>query len=329
LERSFEKFEMQQNIVDHLAAFLAIAKASSFSESARQLKCSVSSMSYSLAKLEEQCGFQLLTRGNGPAELTERGRALFREAQAVVETARLFEAHADCLRRGEETRIRMAVDIMFPSSLLLRVLSDFATQHSRVVLQIFSTSLNRLWDQLRSGIFDFGITPLLELPNDMEGQSFSSIELIPVAAAHHPLIQRKDDLSLLELRRFRQLYYAGSPNLDVEKRGRIFSTDVWTSNDLEMLRNMIKKGIGWAFATEDFFQAEIASGEIVRLNCPDVHLKLNWPIGLVWHIDRPPGPLGRELLSAFSARANINQPRNSKQTKQGAAGEGAKDLNRA
>src|SRR5258708_36456005 len=101
----------QPNLVDHLAAFIAIAEASSFSQGARQLKCSVSTMSYSLAKLEEQCGFALLKRGSGPTELTARGRALFREAQAAVEGARIFAAHAKSLNRGEETRIRIAVAI--------------------------------------------------------------------------------------------------------------------------------------------------------------------------------------------------------------------------
>jgi DNA-binding transcriptional LysR family regulator len=146
---------MQPNLVDQLATFITIADTCSFSKGARQMRCSVSSMSYSLAKLEEQCGFALLKRGRGPAELTAKGRALFREAQAVVESARVFVAHASSLNRGEETRIRMAVDIMFPCATLLEVLSDFAARHAHVTLQVFSTSLNRLWEQLQSGALDF------------------------------------------------------------------------------------------------------------------------------------------------------------------------------
>lgn len=295
---------MQQNLVDHLATFIVLTETPSFSEGARQLKCSVSSMSYSLTKLEDQCGFQLLKRGTRPPELTPKGRALFREAQAVVEAARVFAAHAGSLSRGEETRIRMAVDIMFPYAPLLEVLSDFAKRHAHVTLQLFSTSLNRLWEQLRSGAVDLGIAPLRDVPTDIEGRPFTSIELIPVATKDHILARRGERLSLSELRRHRQLYYVGSPHLDVEKRGRIFSTDVWTSNDLEMLRMMIKAGIGWGFGTEHFFRAELASGEIVRLDCPDVHLQVNWPMGVVWQMDRPPGPLGQELLKSFTEEKN-------------------------
>src|SRR5262245_32661233 len=98
---------MQPNLVEHLAAFIAVAEASSFSQGARQMKCSVSSMSYALTKLEAECGFALMKRGSGPTELTPRGRALFREAKAVLQSARSFAAHAAALRRGEETRIRL------------------------------------------------------------------------------------------------------------------------------------------------------------------------------------------------------------------------------
>ena len=118
------------------------------------------------------------------------------------------------------------------------------------------------------------------------------------------MAKRKERLSLSELRRHRQLYYVGSPHLDVEKRGRIFSIDVWTSNDLEMLRFLIKRGIGWGFATEQFFHEELASGEIVQLDCPDIHLQVNCPMGFVWQLDRPPGPLGQELFKSFAEGKN-------------------------
>jgi len=295
---------MSSNLVDHLAAFIAVAETSSFSQAARQVKCSVSTMSYALAKLEEQCGFALLKRGSGPTELTAKGRALFREAQAVVESARVFAAHADSLKRGEESRICMAVDVLFPQAPLFEILSDFARHHEHVRLQLFSTSLNRLWEQLQSGAIDFGIAPLRNVPADIEGRPFTTIEMIPVAARDHVLAKRKERLSLAELRRYRQIYYVGSPDLDVERRGLVFSTDVWTSNDLEIIRTMIKNGIGWAFATEHYFHDELASGEIVRLDCPNIHLQLNWPMGFVWQIDRPPGPLGQELLRSFTAGKN-------------------------
>jgi DNA-binding transcriptional LysR family regulator len=136
---------MQPNLVDHLAAFIAVTETGSFSIAARTLGRAVSSISYSLTQLETQCGFPLLKRGTRRSELTERGRALFNEAKAVVERARRFTSHAASLEQGAETRIRIAVDVVFPHAALHRALKAFISAHERVELQIFNSSLNNLW----------------------------------------------------------------------------------------------------------------------------------------------------------------------------------------
>lgn len=290
---------MHPNLVDHLKAFIAVAEASGFSEAARRLNCAVSSISYSVTTLEELCGFPLFVRGR-KSELTERGRALFREAQAVVESSRRFKAHARSLESGQETRIRLAVDVLFPFERLMSALTLFARERPHVTLQIFATSLNRFWDDLRAGMIDFGVAPLHAVPADVDGMSIGLMELVPVAAREHPLASQPGPLPLSELRRHRQLYYVGSPNVDVERRGRVFSTDYWTASDLEHIRTMIVRGFGWAFANREFFSDELASGAIVKLDCADAHLQPRWSIGAVWHIDRPPGPLGRELIKLLA-----------------------------
>jgi len=290
---------MHPNLVDHLKAFIAVAEASGFSEAARRLNCAVSSVSYSVTTLEELCGFPLFMRGR-KSELTERGRALFREAQAVVESSRRFKAHALSLERGQETRIRVAIDVLFPADRLMSALTRFAHERPHVTLQIFATSLNRFWDDLRAGTIDFGVAPLQAVPTDVDGMSIGLMEVVPVAAREHPLALQPGPLQLSELQRHRQLYYVGSPNVDVERRGRVFSTDYWTGSDLEHIRTMIVRGFGWAFATREFFRNELASGEIVELDCADAHLQPKWSIGAIWRIDRPPGPLSRELITLLA-----------------------------
>lgn len=292
------------NLVDHLAAFIAIAETASFSQGARRLKCSVSAMSYSLAKLEEQYGFPLLKRGSGPTELTPAGRMLFRNAQVVVESARTFAARAHALNRGEETRIRLAVDSMLGANTqILDVLAEFETRHRGVTVQVFSLPLDELWEHLQTGAADVGLGALRDVPADIEGRPITSIKLIPVAAKHHALAKQKDCVSLFELRRSRQLCHVSSPRSNLERRGQhFFSTDVWTSSDLELLRAMIKRGFGWGIGTKAFFREELASGELVELDCPDVHFLTICQIGFVWPTDQPPGPLGRELLQAFTAK---------------------------
>jgi len=287
---------MTANIVDHLTAFIAVAETGSFSVAARNLSRAVSSISYSVAQLEAQCGFPLLERRAKRSELTERGRALFGEAKAVVEGARRFTAHAASLERGAETRIRIGVDVVFPLADLQAALKSFVVAHERVQLQLFTSSLNNLWDDLRSRRFDFALSLVAAIPLDVEGRSFRQIALSPIAATSHPLALLKRPLSLSDLQRERQIYFVGSPDIVLERVGRVFSLDVWTANDLEHIRLLIRNGFGWCFGTEEFFSEELRSGSVQILPCSDAQLQPTRTISAVWLAERRPGPLGRELM---------------------------------
>ena len=300
IEEFVRKFRMHPNLVDHLTAFVAVVETGSFSGAARFLNRAVSSISYSLTQLESYCGFPLLERGRKTSELTERGRALFADAKTIVERARRFTTHAASLEKGQETRIRIAVDVLFPSSALCKALKSFADVHQRVRIQLFTSSLNSLWDDLRNGVVDFSLALLPAIPLDMEGRSFHQISLSPVAAINHPLAQKKQPLLMADFQRERQIYYVGSPSIDMERSGRIFSSDVWTCNDLEHIRLLIRNALGWCFATDEFFREEIEAGSMRKLVSLDAQLNPTRAVGAVWPVDRTPGPLGRELIAMIA-----------------------------
>lgn len=287
---------MIPNLVDHLTTFVRIADTGNFSAAARDLGRAVSSVSYSVAQLETYCGFRLLDRTSKRAKLTERGRALYAEAQAVIKNARRFEAHASVLERGEETRIRIAVDVLFPLAPLHAALDIFARTHERARLQFFTRSLNTLWADLKGGRIDFALGLLDTIPTDMEGRSFGEIGLLPVASSNHRLARREGPLSLSDFEGERQIYFIGSPELDLEHSGRTFSSDIWTASDLEHVRLLVRDGFGWCFATDHFFEPEIRQGLIKPLACLDVQLHPSRMLGAVWPAAQRLGPLSRMLI---------------------------------
>jgi DNA-binding transcriptional LysR family regulator len=299
---------MTGNIIDHLTAFVTVAETGSFSVAARNLNRAVSSISYSVAQLEARCGFPLLERRSKRSELTERGRALLGEAKAVVEGARRFASHAASLDRGAETRLRIAVDALFPLADLHAALKSFVTAHERVQLQLFNSSLNNLWDELRRRSVDFALSLVAAIPLDMEGCSFRQITLGPVASASHPLALLERPLSLSDVQRERQIYFVGSPDIVLERVGRVFSLDVWTANDLEHIRLLIGNGFGWCFGTEEFFSAELRAGSVRMLPCSDAQLQPTRTVSAVWLAERRPGPLGRELIALVGASLAMHTP---------------------
>lgn len=290
---------MHPNLIDHLRAFCAIADHGSLTAAARDLRRPISSVSYSLAQLEQHCGFALLGRGTSRAELTERGRVLLAEARSVVERARSFATHAQSLEKGEETRLRVLLDVLFPRPDLNRALQAFADKHPHARFQFFNSSLATLWDDLRDGSIDFALTLAAAIPSDISARHLGSETLGPVCAAGHRLASLSRPLSLRAFDRERQIYYVGSPQIDMERVGRLFSTDVWTVNDVESIKSMVTSGLGWCFSASRTFESEIARGEVVRLVCEDMQVHPVRTVVVAWPAHRPPGPLGQAMIEAL------------------------------
>lgn len=292
--------KLHPNLVDHLTAFCAVVDHGSLSAAAREMKRPISSVSYSLAQLESSCGFALLERGPRRAELTDRGRALFAEARAVVERARAFDSHAASLEKGEETRLRIFVDVLFPRALLNRALIAFAARHGQARIQFFNSSLATLWDDLRAEGADFALTLAAAIPSDIAARNLGTERLSPICAATHRLAHLPPPLALRAFERERQIYYVGSPAIDMEKVGRLFSTDVWTVNDVELIRSMVTAGLGWCFGADSTFAEEMRTGRVVRLTCEDMQFHPQRTVVAAWPAHRRPGPLARALLAALA-----------------------------
>ncbi|WP_374299041.1 LysR family transcriptional regulator [Paracoccus sp. (in: a-proteobacteria)] len=291
---------MHPNLVDHLRAFCAIADHGSLTAAAKELRRPISSVSYSLAQLEQQCGFPLLGRGTNRADLTERGRVLLAEARSVVERARSFATHAASLEKGEETRLRVLIDVLFPRADLNRALRAFAAAHPHARFQFFNSSLATLWDDLRDGNFDFALTLAAAIPSDIAARHLGSETLGPVCAAGHRLAGLPQPLAMRAFDRERQIYYVGSPQIDMERVGRLFSTDVWTVNDVESIKSMVAAGLGWCFSASGTFASEIARGEVVPLTCEDMQFHPVRTVVVAWPAHRRPGPLGRHMVQTLA-----------------------------
>jgi len=287
---------MNHNLIDQLRTFVTVVEEGGFSNAARKLNRAVSSVSYAVAQVEKQCGFALIERGSRAVELTRRGRAVFAEASFLVESARRLTAHMKALEKGEETRIRIAVDVLFPLGALRRALERFDATRPRTRVQLFTSSLNSLWNTLRSGEVDFALSFLADVPADMTARSFRDVAMWPVAAASHPLARALEPIPIELFQRERQIYFIGEPSVDVERMGRVFGPDVWTSNDLEHIRMLVTGGFGWSFSDDAFFAPEEAAGRVKRLRSADNRLHPVRVVGAAWSIDRAPGPLGQQII---------------------------------
>jgi DNA-binding transcriptional LysR family regulator len=125
--------------LNRVATFLRVVEAGSFTAAATHLQLPTSSVSRSVAKLEEDLGIVLLERTTRKIALTDAGRAYYERAREAV--AGLDEAN---LLAGEAAREPSGVvHVAAPPELggkLAVLLGEFIRQHPRIHVDVITTA---------------------------------------------------------------------------------------------------------------------------------------------------------------------------------------------
>ncbi len=110
----------------------AVVQLGGFAPAAQQLNRSQSTISYAVARLQEQLGVKLLELKGRKAHLTEVGRMLLADAEPHLAGFQRLERHARVLASGGEAEIRLSVDSIFPPERLFAALAELARRFPHV-----------------------------------------------------------------------------------------------------------------------------------------------------------------------------------------------------
>src|SRR5260370_42660658 len=91
-----------------IGCFALVARHLSFSRAAAELGMSQPAVSQAVARLERTLGFRLFVRSSREVRLSDAGRALLPQAEAVLEQAAAFTAEAARLAAPAPPGIRLA-----------------------------------------------------------------------------------------------------------------------------------------------------------------------------------------------------------------------------
>ena len=153
-----EKVKLSQ-----LRALDAVAATGSFSEAALKLDVSQSTVSHSIAALEDALGVVLIHRGRQKASLTPVGDRIFTQAQQILGLVTDMGKEASRARGVEGGLVRIAAYRSMASEVLPEAIAILHQQHPSIQVAIteFET-IRDLADSLRDGKADFAIAELLQ-----------------------------------------------------------------------------------------------------------------------------------------------------------------------
>ena len=219
-------------------------------------------MSYGVRKIERLLGVKAFAVHGRKAALTSQGKLLYRRGKALLEEASRLEHVARELAKGWEPEIRIAVDVVFPTWLLLVCLAEFAHEHPATHIELYETTLGGHEDALHERTVDLAIGG--HVPAGFIGDPLMPVRFVCVASPTHPLHQLGRPLTLEDLRPHRHLVIRDSSAQRSRAAGWLNETR-WTVSHKATSIRAATMGLGFAWYPEDSVREELRSGALKPL----------------------------------------------------------------
>ncbi len=241
----------------------AVVDAGGYAQAAERLHKSQSAITYAVQKVERLLGVKVFEIQGRRAVLTTDGQVLYRRAGALLEEAAALEGAGDRLAEGWEPEIRMAVDIVFPTWLMLQCLATFISEQPTVRVDLLETAVGGGEAALREHQVDLAISPIV--PLGFFANPLLRVRFIAVAASTHPLHQLGRELNSEDLRRYRQLVIRDSDPQRTHDAGWLGAEARLTLTHKATSIRAACMGLGFAWYAEDTIRDELAAGVLKPL----------------------------------------------------------------
>ena len=248
--------------LDQWAALVAVVEQGGYARASRHLHRTQSTVTYTIQKLEEQLGLKVFERSGRRSVLSAAGQVLYRRGKTLLEDATRIEHSAAGLAQGWEAEIRLAVDAIFPTWLLLRALGQFGTEHPDIRIELVEAVLGGVEEAITEGRVDFIIGTLV--PGGFTGDTLMQVRFVCAAAPSHPLHRLGRDIDIDDLRAHRHLVVRDSSARRARSGGWLNERRWTVSNKATSIRAACM-GLGYAWFAEENIREELDSGALRRL----------------------------------------------------------------
>jgi len=245
--------------LDQWSALQQVVETGSYANAAERLHKSQSTLSYAIQQVERLSGVQVFTIQGRRAILTPAGQTLYRQGKKLVEEARRLERLADDLASGWESEIVLAVEIIFPTWLLLQCLAQFAKERPQTRIELIESVLGGTEEALLEKRVDFAIGP--SIPQGFLGERLMSVRFVAAAHPDHPLHRLGRAPTAADLQRHRHLVVRETATRRTSELS-ILADERWTVSNKATAIRAACMGLGFAWFPEENIRDELRSGAL-------------------------------------------------------------------
>ena len=244
-------------------AFKTVVDCGSYAMAAQTLNKSQSSISYAIARLNEQLPQPVLILDGRKAVMTDAGQVLYRHAEQLLNQASQAEAIASSLALGFESEVAIAVDVLVEVGSLVCAFEEFSQEFPHTRIRVLETSLSGTTEALLEKTADLVIGT--KTPPGFQSRPLLQVKMIPVAAPSHPLVKNREDVSELELRSMRQVVLRDTGTSREQDSGWLQADQRWTVSHFSTSIKLLRSGLVFAFIPQNWIEDELAEGSLQRI----------------------------------------------------------------
>ena len=240
-------------------ALQAVVESGGYAQAAETLHKSQSTITYAVQQIQRLLDVKVFEIHGRKAVLTEAGHVLYRRAKTLLEEAQALERGAAEMAEDWQPEIRIAVEIVFPTWLLLECLQEFAKARPATRIEVYETVITGTREMLADGRVDIAIGP----EAGAGATPLTPIRGIAVASPDHPLHKLGRKLTDRDLKRHRRIFIRDTgANRTVDVSGVELR---WTVSTKATQIRALVMGLGFAWVPDDTIRQELRDGTLKRL----------------------------------------------------------------
>jgi len=248
--------------LDQWKTLVSVVESGGYAKAANQIHKSQSTLSYAIQKMERLLGVKVFEIKGRKAQLTDAGQILYVRGKSLVDEAAHLEQAAAALAAGWEAEIRLAVEVVFPTWLLLQCLAAFGEEQPQTRIELYETVMGGNVEVLTEGLVDLAIGPTI--PPGFAGHALMHVRFVMAAHPSHPLHQLNRPIVAADLKPHRHLVIRDTGSKRVRATS-VVANQRWTvSNKATSIRAAVM-GLGFAWFPEDSIREELDSGQLKAL----------------------------------------------------------------
>jgi DNA-binding transcriptional LysR family regulator len=261
---------MMRDTVGDLIAFIAVARAGSFTRAAVELGLTQPALSKAMRTLEERLGVRLLNRTTRSVAPTEAGERLLRSIEPLLAGIEGSLTSLTELRDKPSGTIRITSTQHAAETVLWPRLSKLMHAYPDITVELVT---DEGLTNIVSERFDAGIRVGEYVEKDMIAVRIGpamrqAIVGSPSYFEKHPVPERPEDLTSHRCINLRRVTRGGNHPWEFERRGREVNVRVdgqLAVNSVDLARRAALDGVGLAYLPDDMVKEDLAQKRLVRV----------------------------------------------------------------